>query len=341
VLDTSALKDTAIELSRVTAPLAPAVVREIERLLLGIFEYGDYSFRSALSGEYCATLNCTFFLARHKSQLVGAAGCLYAPKKPAICVIGPVGVAPEYRRKGIGASLVASLLKHLKDQSCVAAYLGVGQGSSARRLYESLGFWRLKGIVMRHLLRPRPQFEENYFSRCDDTNIRPVEWGDLPGVALLACLPCTMYTFDLHRGVFSSKYVEPGKFLSIFPKMMKAHERHGGLANVLAARPEGNVAGLAQLCRGPGEAERHTGRLDFYVHDNFLDRAEPLVRKTIGQSGALSVRRLYCQCLECDHIKRGIIEALGGSQIGVLPDNVALSGRCENVLVYEFAGLSS
>ena len=93
ILDKSALKNTEIELCRVTAPVASAQAWEIESLLLGIFEHGDYSFRSALSGEYCGSMNCTFFLARHKSRLVGAAGCLYGLKNPAICVVGPVGVA--------------------------------------------------------------------------------------------------------------------------------------------------------------------------------------------------------------------------------------------------------
>lgn len=49
------------EICRVTAPLAPDGAWEIESLLLQVFGYGDYSFRSALSGEYSETLNCTFF----------------------------------------------------------------------------------------------------------------------------------------------------------------------------------------------------------------------------------------------------------------------------------------
>jgi GNAT superfamily N-acetyltransferase len=328
-----------IELHRMTAPLVAEAAREVECLLLGIFEHGDYSFGAALSGECSDTLDCTFFLAKYKSQLVGAAGCLYALRNPAICVVGPVGVVPEYRGRGIGTGLVASLLKHLQHNDCVAAYLGVAQGSSARRLYESLGFRPIRGIVMQHLLRPQPQFEENYFRRCDDTDIRGVQWGDLPGIALLASLPCTMYTFDLRRGIFSSRYVDPGRFPSIFPEMMKAHEIHGGLANVLTAGPQENTVGVAHFCRLPGEAQPHIAQLDFYVHDNFLDRAELLVRKTIEKSIALSVRRLYCHCLECDRLKRDIIEALGAKRTAVLANNVLLSGRYGNVFVYEWPAL--
>jgi GNAT superfamily N-acetyltransferase len=335
ILTTSALRNTEIELCRATAPVPAEQAWEIESLLLRIFEYGDYSFRAALSGEYSGTLNCTFFLARHKSRLVAAAGCLCGLKNPAVSIIGPVGVARQYRRKGIGIRLVASLLRHLKRTDCAAVYLGAPDGVPARSLYESLGFKPFEGIVMRNILCERGRCEENYFSNRSDTAIRGIEWGDLPGTQALACSPCTMYTFDYLRGVFSSRYVKPVRFLSIFPEMMKAHERDGGLANVLTTGPGENVVGLAHFCRGAGEAQHHIAQLDFYVHDNFLERADLLVRRTIEQSGKSSVRRLYCRCLECDEIKRSIVEALGGKRIALLRENVLLPDRCANVLVYE------
>jgi GNAT superfamily N-acetyltransferase len=105
-------------LSVLSKQLKTQAAWEVECLLLKIFEYGDYSFHSALLGEYSQTLNCTFFLAKHKGNIVGAAGCLYSHMNPAVVIIGPVGVAAEYRRNGIGRKLVTSIVEHLRGRPC-------------------------------------------------------------------------------------------------------------------------------------------------------------------------------------------------------------------------------
>jgi GNAT superfamily N-acetyltransferase len=337
-LDKTTLSNTKVEISRVTAPLAPEATWEVESLLLKIFEYGDYSFRSALSGEYSKKLNCTFFLAKHKDKMIGAAGCLYTHKNTAIAIVGPVGVAAEYRRKGIGTKLVASMISHLKLQHCIAVYLGVSPGTPAARLYSALGFEKYKGIVMRLLLHPKAQFEESYFGKHDDPKVRKAVWGDFPGIQGLVSFPCNMYTVDLRRSVFSSKYVEPARFLSVFPEMMRAFAKHGGFANVLVAGQQENVVGFAHICKLPGEAQQHIAELDFYVHDNFIEQARLLVRTTMKASTPLSIHRMNCYCLGCDKTKRNIIEALGGVPVAVLPENTLLDGKYEDVLIYQLKG---
>jgi hypothetical protein len=86
VSNTIRLTSVDVEICRVTAPLEVEAAWEAESLLLKILEYGDYSFRSALLGEYSRTLNCTFFLAKHQGDLVGAAGCMYSHKNPAVAI---------------------------------------------------------------------------------------------------------------------------------------------------------------------------------------------------------------------------------------------------------------
>ncbi|MCX5638673.1 MAG: GNAT family N-acetyltransferase [Planctomycetota bacterium] len=337
-MNPSRLTTADIELCQVTAPLSPEATWEIESLLLKIFEYGDYSFRSALSGEYSKTLNCTFFLAKYRGEIVGAAGCLYAHKNPAIAIVGPVGVAAEYRGIGIGKKLMLSLIRHLKLENCMAGYLGVSPTNSTASFFSSLGFEKYKGIVMRLLLCPQAQFEQNYFGKSADTKIRRAAWGDFPGIQGLVSFPCLMYTIDLQRSIFSSKYVEPARFLSVFPEMMRAFARQGGFANVLVAQHKENVVGLAQIRKLPGQAQRHIGELDFYVHDNFVEKAESLVRATLQESTLLSVQIVNFYCLGCDRIKRDVIEALGGIHIATLPENILLYGKYEDVLVYQLKG---
>jgi GNAT superfamily N-acetyltransferase len=336
--NTNQLTSVDFEICQVTAPLDAETVWEIESLLLKIFEYGDYSFHSALSGEYSRTLNCTFFLAKYKNNLVGAAGCLYSYRNPAVAIIGPVGVAAKCRRNGIGRKLVTSIVEHLRGRHCMAVYLGVSAGTPAAYLYSSLGFKRYKGIVMRLLLCPEQEFTNTCFGKCPDVKIRRVVWGDFPGIQALATFPCRMYTCDFKRGVFSSRYIEPIRFLPVFPEMMGAFARSGGLANVLVAGCKENIVGIAHISRLSGQAQRHIAEIDFYVHDNFVDQTEHLISTTMEGSRDLSINRINCYCLGCDYLKRDIIDKLGGRQVAVLPGNIFVSGKYEDVLVYRFGG---
>lgn len=335
-LNSNRLVSVDLEVSQATAPLESEAAWEVESLLLKILEYGDYSFHSALLGEYSRTLNCTFFLAKHNGNLLGAAGCLYSHKNPTVAIIGPVGIAAEYRRNGIGRQLVTSIIEHLRNRHCMAIYLGASAGIPATYLYSSLGFKRYKGVVMRLLLCPEEEFTNTCFGKCTDVKLRRVVWGDFTGIQALAAFPCRMYTCDFKRSVFSSKYIEPIRFLPVFPEMMRTFARNGGLANVIVSGSKENVVGIAHIRRLPGSAQRHIADFDFYVHDNFVDQTEHLVRATIEESKELSIKRINCYCLGCDHLKRNIIDKLKGKQVAVLPDNVLIAGKYEDVLVYQF-----
>jgi len=333
ILNTTRLISTDIEVCQVTAPLGTEIAWEIESLLLKIFEYGDYSFRSALRGEYSDTLNSTFFLARYTEKLIGAAGCLCDRKNPSISIVGPVGVDVEHRGNGVGSKLVESIINYLRDRGCMAIYLGTSGPDEVVNFYEKLGFQKYKGIVMRHLLCSQRDFEE-YFKTAD-TNIRRAVWGDFPGISVLAVFPNSFYTFDFQRYVFSSKYAGPSRFLSIFPEMMRAFARYGGFANVLVANHKRTVVGIAHINKLPSKTQQHVAELDFYVHDNFTDQAERLLRATLEESKDLSVNKVNCYCLGCDYLKRNIIDKLGGRQIAILPGNVFVNHKYEDVLVYQ------
>lgn len=227
------------------------------------------------------------------------------------------------------------MIDFIQKQQGKAIYLGVSDGNPAASLYKRLGFEKYQGIVMRRLLCSKQEFEGSYFGKCCGTKIRRAEWGDFPGIQALVSFPCSMYTFDFRRSIFSSKYIEPAEFLSVFPGMMKSFSRHGGFANVLVARDKEAVVGVAHVSALPGKAQRHIAELDYYVHDNFIEEAEHLVSTTIEESASLSIDRINCYCLAPDNIKRNIIEALGARQISVLPGNACINGSVIDVLVYE------
>gem|GEM_PF-2145112 len=338
ILETGGLAGSDVRISRLAAPLDAKTAWQVESLLVRIFERGDYSFRSALSGKYSGTLKCNVFLAKLKGQVVGAAICLYANRNPAIGLVGPVGVAHERRGRGIGKRLMTSLIDYAAAKGCAALYLGVSGNGAAQKLYSSFGFKRYQGIVMRRLMRPEADFDRAYFAKDADVRVRKAVWGDFAGVQALLSCPCDMYTFDIRRGVFSSKYVEPTRFLSVFPEMMSTSARHGGRTNILAAGPGENVVGYAAVCVSPTRVTRHVAELDFFVHDNFVAHCERLVRATLAEGAAPNVEMVNCRCLGCDRLKRNVIEALGGEQVAVLAGNVKLGDTYEDLLVYQLKG---
>ena len=326
---------SGVDIERVETPLEPKSAWEIEAFLLRIFEYGDYSFRSALRGEYSDTLDCTFALAKRSGSLVGAAGCLCSHQHPTVAVVGPVGVHPEHRRRGIGAALLRSLADHLAHRSCTAAYLGVSPENPAVGLYRKVGFRTHHGIVMRLALDSEGDFDQINLQEDRRVSIRRVCWGDFPAVGALLSYPGSMYTYDLRRSLFSSKYVPPTRFLSVFPDMMKAFSRHGGFANVLVAGNTQHVVGIAQANRLPSAAQQHVAELDFYVHDNFVEHAHSLVERTLRECSTLSVRRINGCCLSCDRVKQRILDKLGGRQTAVLPERAFIGKDDVDVLIYE------
>jgi len=327
-----------VEILQFSAPVARPAAWEVECLLVEIFERLDYSVRAALRGDYSAGLNCTFFAALFEGRIIGAAGCLCSHSNPSVCVLGPVGVGRQYRGQGIGTRLLEAAIEYAESLGCKAAYLGISEGNPAMRLYEGVGFERYKGVVMRLLLEPVERFEQEYFDKSMDVSVRRAQWGDFAQVQVLANYPCEMYTFDSWRGLFSSRYVEPRRFLSVFPEMMKLFGDHGGFANVLAAGREENVVGFAQLRRQAGTAQRHVAELEFYVHDNFVEQAEDLVVVTMKAAKSLSVEKINCCCLGCDGAKGRIIEAAGGKRVCVLPGNVPIGEGREDVVVFELTG---
>jgi len=336
----SGREQVGVEILEVSAPVARSVAWDVECLLLEIFERLDYSVRAALRGDYSGSLNCTFFVARREGSIIGAAGCLYCHIDAAVCVVGPVGVGREYRGRGVGSRLLQAVIGHLESRNCKAIYLGVSQDGAAASFYECFGFEKYKGIVMRLLLDWAERIEEAYLNESCEVSIRRSNWGDFAQVAVLASCPCDMYTFDFRRGLFSSSYVEPTRFLSVFPEIMRAFSKCGGFANVLVAGQEGRVVGFAQVVRMPGAAQRHVAELEFYVHDNFVEHTEQLVVVTIREAVSLSVDSINCYCLGCDVVKRRIIEAVGGRRMCVLADNVLIGERYEDVVVYELSGSS-
>jgi len=335
-IETSLQRGMAVR--RLTAPLPPEPAWRVESLLVRIFERLDYSVRAALSGAYGQTLGCTAILAERHGEPVAAAMSLYRRHNPIVAVMGPVAVRKDCRGKGVGRMIVAELVSFLENQHVRAIYLGVGRSHPARQLYEKVGFEPYNGVIMRRLSNPyRQGFDQTCFADESVIRIRPISWGDMPGLCELLSFPCRIYTFDLCRGLFSGRYVPPEKFLPVIPALMRRLSQGGALGRVLVTAASESVVGVAWLQKAEHVPLQHTARLDFYVHDNFIGSAGLLVSHVLAQAATLNVEKVRFWALHCDRIKRNCIESLSAHPVARLPAYARIENRYEDAVIYEMS----
>src|SRR5881296_1906343 len=93
---------------------------------------------SANDFEECIASGVPFLVAEQRGAVLGYAIAHWAADEAEIL---NVGVAPAYRRQGVGRALVERMLAALHDHGARVVYLEVRESNViARRLYESLGF---------------------------------------------------------------------------------------------------------------------------------------------------------------------------------------------------------
>ena len=102
----------------------------------------DNAIHPALAGEFLADPRHHMAVAIDDGTVVGMASAVHYvhPDKPAELWINEVGVAPAWRREGIGRRLLAALLAHGRTLGCGEAWLGTEpDNAAARGLYDALG----------------------------------------------------------------------------------------------------------------------------------------------------------------------------------------------------------
>lgn len=323
-----------IKILKIDSPVLFQRAWQIESFLLKIFEYGDYSFRKAMTGKLDSRLQCTFFTAWNKDRILATAGCLYSMENPAVAILGPVCTDSEHRKKGIAFQVCNMLLDNLKDQKIQAVYLGVRGNVPASNLYRKLGFMQHSGIVMRKLFVSESEFGRRYLPD-QKTSIREMKWQDFAEVSVFLCEPAAMYCFDFCRHMFSSKYVELQKFMPVFPDIMSSLEKNSGYGGVLVTREYSSIVGTAFISGQSSKIQNHIAFLNFFVIDAFLDRGEELVNETLKQSGFRGNRMILCYCPSGDIRKKRILLSLGAEQYAVLPDFIRLSDKPEETIIYK------
>jgi len=320
---------------RINSPVFGELAWEIEVFLVRHFEYGNYSFRSALRGFYGELLRSVFYVCRSGGRIVGVAGGLYSRFNPTFAVLGPVCVAADYRRRGIGSELVNRLLNCFYYQGCRWIYLGISGESGAEKFYEGLGFARYSGIVMRKRLFSEERYQASFTVK-GSLSVRRMEWEDFCGVSVLMVEPAEIMSFDFEGGIFSTRYFEAERFLGVFPAMMERFGKYGGFGNVLFSSEVGTVVGVSHIKRFVSGPQRHLGVFDFFVHDDFVEKSIELVEKTVREAEGFSVEELICYCPVADGVKQGILLSTCFKKRERLEGFLRIGGKSMAVDVYRY-----
>lgn len=314
------------------SPLHSEEVWRIERFLLKTFEYGNYSFRRAISGTYHKDLKCVFYLAYDRQEIIGAAGCLFSGKQPHAAILSPVCVETNYQRRGIATELCLRLLDDLKQREIKWIYLGVSKDHPARRLYHRLGFSNYTGIVMRKKLC---EDNSNTVYQTSKLSIRDLSWQDYAEVSVLMCEPSSFITFDYHLGIFSSRYESVNRFLPVFPELMRRLDKRGGCAKIMKGEINAQVVGLAQIYQAQSRLQKHVAYLEFFAEDCYLRDIEFLLHETSLEFKERGDFQLLTWVPERDESKKAILENLGAMRIAMLPNTILLDQKMYNVEVFQ------
>lgn len=333
-MQTIAEEKLDIKIFKTSSPVLTQGAWQIESFLLKILEYGDYSFRKALTGRLSSRLQCTFFTAQNNGSILAAAACLHSMDNPTVAILGPVCTEPEHRKKDLAFRVCGMLLEHLKTQKIQAVYLGVKDNVPAVNLYKKLGFTKYSGIAMRKLFVSKDEFNKRY-SPDRQTVICRINWQDFAEISALLCEPAALYCFDFCRQIFSAKYVEAQRFLSVFPDIMNSLEKNGGCGRALKTKECRSVVGTAFIKTPPSSTQSHIAILDFFVLDDFLDKAKGLVSETIKQSGLDGSRMILCYCPNCDIHKKQILLSLGAEPYAPLLGFIRINNKLQDAIIYK------
>jgi len=115
--------------------LGPDDARALDVVANEVF---DHRVDPALACEFLADPRHHLVVACAGPTVVGMATALHYvhPDKPAELWINEIGVAPPYRRRGIGMRLIEALFAHGRSIGCREAWLGTDESNvAARRLY--------------------------------------------------------------------------------------------------------------------------------------------------------------------------------------------------------------
>ena len=213
--------------------------------------------------------------------------CYYAPSDTRdVGAVEFVSNDQQFRRRGVGAALLGTLIRHFTGHGGRALYLCT-DNPIAGHLYERHGFRYHVGDGMRYLAPSAADFDARWFAGGVAATIREAHWGDLAHL-------CVLYNHSdpawLLKDPLSAAFRDT-RYESHFVRVMRRIEDGRGAFLVLEA-PGSRVVGAVALCRRDTFYEQHVATLSFRVAPAYFDRARELLDLAAARAASLGVRQL-------------------------------------------------
>ena len=321
-------------------PVAAADQLRVAELLAAEWERTDVDWFPSLRGAYAASLTAVTAIGRCGELDVATATTAFPVEQPEIAVVENVTTLPAQRRRGVAAALTERLVQLAFDAGCRLCFLGNGGRAGQGSVYERIGFTRLgaggAGAIMRRAAPGFEEYEDALYAAGQPTSIRPVRWGDLPGVAALAAQPLATCLLDYQRGIGSAAVVDPTRCVSAFTTIYYETQARGGVMRVLAGAAASRVLGFGTATPGPAPLRRASAVIDLVTHDAYADHAGELLAVLTEDGRRQGAERALAYVAAPDAVKQELFLAAGYRVAGTLPRDLTVGGRPTDVTMLEY-----
>ncbi len=315
----------------VSCPSSDADQKRMREFLADAFESEDFSIEATVRGDYEKTSRNIFFTGEIGGKMIGSSWYVVSKANPEMGGFGEVYTEPNWRGKGVAAAVCKVAIDYFLASGGKTLYLATAN-PVAKRIYERIGFTTYTGNVMRYLVNA-DKYDEIYFSFDMNCRVRQAVWGDLPGVTALFTYPHPWLIKDYQRGRFSSRYVHQKRCVGIFPPIFYEVQAQDGICSILENSRE-CAMGMATITPRRNPLESHTGVLDFFLHENYLNHAKRLLHFTLEESAKKGTKGISVFLSSFDRQKASIIEELGFRKKGAITNHFLLKGQFCHLLIY-------
>lgn len=312
-------------------PLPTDDARRVAWLLEGAFgaeEKPDLFVTVAAKGLLAETAIDRFAWASVDGAIVSAAWTMTPRGDSRIGTLGEVFTLPEFRGAGLAPAVCEALLTVFDAEGGRCMFLATSNPSAAR-IYRRLGFQPHPEGLMR---RERPvggMFDDEWFAP-SAISIRPIVWGDIPGVVALYSADGPLLSVCSMQGLYSARYVVHNRCNSLFKYTWQATRRGAWLGMVNAS---GALVGTAALEPWGNEVEVLGGEIDLTVHATFAAAAPELIGAAMSAARSLGWRWLLARLGDADSAKREHLATAGFTEVARLPDALQVGGVVHDVRI--------
>jgi len=237
-------------------------------------------------------------------------------------ILGHVFTAPQHRRKGACNAVMKVALEDFRERNGKILILGTGYDSPAYWIYHRHGFRSIVEGSRYMILRLDEDYENELLrpAACKVEDIRWEQWS-------LAALLFMQREGDFLRSVRFGKFGACG-FEGEFLQLLSEEQRDGAKRTKMLINEKGACCGLAFV--SPDNRWRgHVHLLDFFVHPNYEEGAEELLKSVPLPRGKVQA---YADADSKQRVE--LLERLGFEPEATLRNQIKDGSRAVDVLVF-------